>query len=62
MARAAIGVAFIISGYIIAAQIPLLKIETSSVAFGVNLSFSIGFITSGMVLAAEGLIDHFACD
>lgn len=60
MARAVMGVAFIIGGLIVALWIPVLDIQANSVPFTLYLSFAVGFITSGMVLVVEGGLDHLA--
>jgi len=60
MARLIMGLVFIVCGFIVATEIPLLGIQTSSIGFNVYLSFAIAFITSGMVLAVEGAIENLA--
>jgi hypothetical protein len=54
------GVIIIFVGFMFALYIPVLNMQTNSVAFTVYLSFSIGFITSGIILAIEGALDHVA--
>jgi hypothetical protein len=59
LAKLTVGLVFILCGFVIATQIPVLGIQTSS-AFYVSLGFAIAFITSGMVLAVEGAIENAA--
>ena len=56
-ARLVAGLVFVLLGFILAVEIPLWNLQTSPVAFNVWLSFAIAFITSGMVLATEGVIE-----
>jgi hypothetical protein len=56
IAKVTVGLVFILCGFVVATQIPVLGIETSSV-FYVSLSFAIALATSGIVLAVEGAIE-----
>jgi len=56
--RALIGVGFIVAGFILGALIPLQNITVGSVPFNNYNSFGIGSVTAGMVLIAEGTLEH----
>ena len=60
MARMLMGFTLILLGFIFAVEISLYGVQASSVGFNVFLSFSIGFITSGVVLAVEGAIERLS--
>jgi hypothetical protein len=59
-ARAFFGLIFILAGFIVASFIPVLNMQTNSVRFTIYIGFAISLFTSGMVLFAEGALEHWS--